>query len=362
MRIGIVGAHLRGFSGIPTNLIAAMRSHAEVIEHTLPDPRPRLGKRIVMRSRRALTGRAYLWDKDPERCAMQSRALDAFAASANVDAILLFGSEACAFSETTVPLFGFGDSVFGSRVDLYDDQRFPHVSAQSVREGFEVQQRALRKMRRFFITSRWAWERAQQVFGYDVPDEKIEVTLIGANLPHLASVPPSQPALRLLWVGVDWKRKRGDFAIAIVAVLRARGFDARLDIAGAKPPSPPPEWVTVHGSLSASTGLGDRYASAAALLLPTIADLTPIVIAEAAMYGRPAIATPIGGIPEMVDASSGILIDSDDPVIWADRIATAHESGRLPLLGASARTRYESSFRWDLITRRIADRIEETSS
>jgi glycosyltransferase involved in cell wall biosynthesis len=356
LRIGVVGAHLSSFSGIPRSFIAALRAYADVTEHNLSEYRPPLAKRVVVRIGR-VAGREYLWEKDPARCAFQSRAIDDFAGSAGVDAIIVFGSEACAFCTTSVPLFGFGDSVFGTRIDMYDDQKSRRISARSIREGIDVQQRALTKMRRFFITSRWAWDQAQRRFGYRVDADRIEVTLIGANLPHIDAAPPMNADLRLLWVGVDWQRKRGELAVAVVAALRARGLDARLDVVGPVQPSSLPEWVTLHGSLSAATGLGDRFAASSALLLPTRGDLTPIVIAEAAMYGRAAVAPPVGGIPEMIDDASGILVDSDDPSVWAERIADAYQSGRLATLGAAARRRYETSLNWTTITRRIVERI-----
>jgi glycosyltransferase involved in cell wall biosynthesis len=346
LRIGVASVYLDGFSGIPGHLIAALRERAEVTEWRLPEYRPALAKRLMVR---ASPGQ-YLWEKDRARCQFLSRAIDERAARGEVDAVLLFGSEACAFCETAVPIYGFGDSIFGTRVGLYGDQQ--DISGRSIREGIDVQQRALDKLRAFFSTSRWAIDRAVRTFGYRIDEGKIVVTGIGANLPHVDAAPPlPEGPPRLLWVGVDWGRKGGHLAVAIVRALRASGVEARLDVVGPVNPPASADWLTLHGRLDGAP-LGAAYASASALLLPTRADLTPIVIAEAAMYGRPSFATPVGGIPEMI-AGGGLLIDSDDPAVWAEAIARAPMGD----LGAGARRAYEQRLNWRTISATIVNRI-----
>jgi glycosyltransferase involved in cell wall biosynthesis len=347
LRLAVAGVHLDGFSGIPRHLIAALRDHAQVTEWPLPEYHPTLAKRLLVRASR----RQYLWEKDPARCRFLSRAIDERAAQGDVDAVLLFGSEGCAFCATDVPVFGFGDSIFGSRVGLYGDQQ--DISPRSLREGVEVQQRALDKLEAFFSTSRWAIDRAAQTFGYAIREGKIVVTGIGANLPHVDAAPPlPEGPLRLLWVGVDWERKGGDMAVSTVAALRARGIDARLNVVGPVQVSRAADWLTPHGRLDGAE-LGNAYTSASALLLPTRADLTPIVIAEAAMYGRPAFASPVGGIPEMI-AVGGVLIDSQDPKVWAAEIARAS----LADLGVAARQAYEQRLNWRTIAGLMVERME----
>jgi glycosyltransferase involved in cell wall biosynthesis len=213
-------------------------------------------------------------------------------------------------------------------------------------------------MRMFFSTSQWAWDRAVALFDYRVDPSQVHVTLVGANLPAADAAPlPGDAPLRLLWIGVDWERKGGGFAIEVVRELRERGLDAQLDVVGPVQPPASPPWVRVHGRRTAETGLGELYASATALLLPTAADLTPVAIAEAAMMGRPAIASPAGAIPEMVrDSDSGLLIVSDNPRNWAATIEANISS--LPRLGAAARRRYDEHLNWPAIAGRMVQHME----
>ena len=56
------------------------------------------------------------------------------------------------------------------------------------------------------------------------------------------------------------------------------------------------------------------------LALPSIQETTPMVIAQAMAAGKPVVATPVGGVPEMVrDRENGFLV----PVADTDRLADA---------------------------------------
>lgn len=350
LRIGAFGANLDGFSGIPRNIIAALRVLGqEVVELRPRHYAPPLARRLVKRAARSL-GREYLWEKAPARCRFLSRELDRLAAAHQPDVILVFGSESCAFSTTGVPLFGYGDSVFGSRLDFYDDQRSERISAASIREGIDVQQRALDRLAKMFISSEWAWQRAVSKFGYSCVPGKHEVVLIGANLDD-PGTPPEFPGrgVRFVWIGGDWDRKGGDFAVEIVGRLRHRGLDASLDVAGVTATPAHAPWIRVHGRIEGTSAQRSLYASARALLLPTRADLTPVAIAEAAAFGRPAVATPVGGIPEMIqDGETGLLLEKDVE-LWTDALASAP----FERMGRAARTAFDDTLNWESVCGRM---------
>jgi teichuronic acid biosynthesis glycosyltransferase TuaC len=57
------------------------------------------------------------------------------------------------------------------------------------------------------------------------------------------------------------------------------------------------------------------------LCLPSESEGRPNVILEALACGCPIVATPVGGIPELVDASCGILVEGNGPEPLADALA-----------------------------------------
>ena len=354
MRLGIFGENLEGFSGIPRHIITTMRTLGVDVVEMAPTPyRPTYSKRVHQRIRRFFGGN-YLWEKAPERCNYLSRALDSAAISEGVDAVLMFGSEACAFSETNVPLYAYGDSIFGTRVDFYADQNSSRVDSRSIREGIEMQQRALEKLKMIFLSSQWAWERAIARFRYDICPEKCEVVLIGANLPYVDAPLPMPPTLRFAWIGGDWQRKQGDFAVSVVRAIRSRGIPAEIEIAGSVSVQFAEPWIHVLGRIDGISAHRALHSRCSAMLLPTIADLTPVAIAEAAAFGRPTVTAGVGGIPEMIqDRESGIILSTNDPEQWADVILGSD----LYTYGQHARRVYETKLNWLTICRGILQRI-----
>jgi glycosyltransferase involved in cell wall biosynthesis len=111
--------------------------------------------------------------------------------------------------------------------------------------------------------------------------------------------------------------------------------------------------LSAHVELARTLGLGDAvvfapatedvlHHVAAADLLAVASDYEgqPIVVAEALALGVPVVATAVGRIPEMVDASVGRIVPPRDPVALAGSLVElANDSELRTRLGDSARTR-----------------------
>jgi len=154
------------------------------------------------------------------------------------------------------------------------------------------------------------------------------VNLDPRQLPETAPSKPPLERLNLLFVGNDWARKGGDIAVSALDRLRAFGCNAHLTVIGRLPdlhrghPA-----ITMMGYLNKNrpdqaARLARTYAEAHLLLVPSRADCTPMVAAEAMAHGTPVLASDVGGLATMLGGpGTGRLLPlAADAVDWAEAI------------------------------------------
>ncbi len=79
------------------------------------------------------------------------------------------------------------------------------------------------------------------------------------------------------------------------------GFATRVHMPGAQSPCEVARWMVASDLVT----------------LPSYSEGHPNVLVEALACGRPVLATPVGGIPEVVTADTGVLVAARDPVALA---------------------------------------------
>ena len=109
-------------------------------------------------------------------------------------------------------------------------------------------------------------------------------------LEAMAALSPSVPGLHLALLG------EGPLEAALRRRIAALP-GLHVTLAGAQPPEAVARWM----------------AAADVVTLPSHSEGHPNVLVEAMACGRPVVATRVGGIPEVVDPSSGILVPPHDP-------------------------------------------------
>lgn len=82
-----------------------------------------------------------------------------------------------------------------------------------------------------------------------------------------------------------------------------------------------------------------------AVLLPSESEALPTVLLEAAAAGRPAVATAVGGVPEVVvDGSTGLLVPAAPGALAAALVRLLTDSAARHEMGTAARRRAEAEF------------------
>jgi glycosyltransferase involved in cell wall biosynthesis len=227
----------------------------------------------------------------------------------------------------------------------------------------------VRRITATVYASEWATEWF--VARHRVPRQKLHVAPFGATMTQRSPLPPrraSEGVLRLLFVGVHWKRKGGSFAVEVTRALRALGRDARLDVVGCSPELDEADgrFTEVHGVLPLDSPthrerLEQLFGEAHLLLVPTRAECFGIVFAEAGAFGIPAVAGDVHAVPSVVeDGVNGLLVgERDDPESVARRIHDlVADEDRYGRMATTARARYEARFTWDAFARHLLDALD----
>ncbi len=137
----------------------------------------------------------------------------------------------------------------------------------------------------------------------DVPDDARLIVYVGRLvaekglrelLEAARQLAPVIPRLRIALVG------EGPMRAELAALAAQCGSEVMF--AGAQPPDEVARWM----------------AAADLVTLPSYSEGHPNVLVEALACGRGVVATPVGGIPEVVDAASGVLVPPRDAAALAE--------------------------------------------
>lgn len=187
----------------------------------------------------------------------------------------------------------------------------------------------------------------------------VPMTVIRNGLPDAPPASPSQEAdapLRIGFLGLNEVWKGIEIVAALVEDLEARPITWDLFGSTSAQTQPIvdslltrfPSKVHFHGRRTPA----EIFSSIDVVFHPSIAfDPYPTVLLEAARAGIPAIASDIGGAPEIVaHDQTGLLFPAGDKIgaQQAIEVLLIHPQRRF-ILGASARSRYENCFRVEMM-------------
>jgi glycosyltransferase involved in cell wall biosynthesis len=157
-----------------------------------------------------------------------------------------------------------------------------------------------------------AWFRDWLVEHQGLPHERVHVVGAGMNHTTARDRPPTRQG-RLLFVGGDFLRKGGDQVVAAVDLLRQRGEDVTLTVAGPSRwplPGSPPSWVRFAGYVSPEHA-EDLWLDHDLLVVPSRFEAYGMVFSEALAAGRPCIGRRVFAMPELI-GDAGRLIERGD--------------------------------------------------
>jgi glycosyltransferase involved in cell wall biosynthesis len=132
---------------------------------------------------------------------------------------------------------------------------------------------------------------------------------------------------------------QGDITDQIRARTSELGLDANIRFLGPKPHAEIPTWMSALD----------------VFCLPSRQEGCPNVVLEALASGRPVVASRVGGVPEILDERSGVLVPSEDPAALA---AGLHEALGRPWDPEALRGSVEL-LSWDAVGQKYQSMLEE---
>jgi len=366
MKIGFVAPvnaekDLRHFSGTTHHLYRALAKHGDVVPLQVESDGCSRLMTAYYRIQSTLGRGRYNISLHPGVLRRLAQKTEQIAVRSRVDLVLALGQANLAYWSGNIPAVFFSDTIYGTKIDFYSNWQRAKLHSKQINQLAHLCDRSCQNSKLIFTSSRFAIDNAREKLPIHVPENKVRITLIGANFddpPKSIDMPTTCPPLKLLWVGVDWKRKGGDICLSVTKELNRHGIPTELHVVGCNPPISSP-LMKIYGFLRKSDPkenqkLHSAYRNCHLFLFPSCADLTPCSLAEAAAFGLPSVTTRVGGIPEMFPNGEAILLSPEEFEQKApETISTLIKSGELGEMRQKARHRFETHLNWDTIAKKI---------
>lgn len=268
---------------------------------------------------------------------------------------------------------GINNKIFASYHDgnlatrLKSPYGYPEISKNHIEKAYRYEKDLYDRMDFIFPMSKWLANSFIEDFKADT--NKVIPVGAGINLPRIKQPEiknPDKPII--LFVGKDFERKGGYVLLEAFKEVKKKLKNAELVIAGPSHISNLPDGARCEGFISKQSEEGIEklltlYSRATIFALPSLYEPFGIAFAEAMAHKLPCIGTNNCAMPEIIDDGiNGFIVEPNDSKLLADRICTLLEDHQLrEVMGESAYNKYYSNYRWEIVTKKIINALNNNS-
>ena len=196
---------------------------------------------------------------------------------------------------------------------------------------------------------------------YGCPEARVECVYAGGNATTVDSDTEGEKRFarkKILFVGIDWKRKGGPDLLRAFREVRRSHPTAELTIVGCSPNVSVPG-CRVEGRVPVAE-VSKYFRSASIFCMPTTVEPFGVVFVEAFAHGLPIVATNIGAIPDLIEeGESGFMVPCNDPAQLANRLnCLLADPARCGRFGAHGRALVNARYTWKATGLKLADHIK----
>lgn len=292
----------------------------------------------------------------------------------NIDIIFSAGTIPIAHIDTNKPKVFFTDATFAQMINYYEEAS--GLAARTIKDGMALEQQALDSAALALYCSEWAANSA--INDYNISPEKVRVVPLGANIDRILDLEDVRQLIarrnnkvcKILFLGVDWVRKRGDLVVETVKLLNEElSMPTELHVVGIRnlPSFDLPPYVINHGFISKSEPGGiekieNIISESHFLFVPSKMEAYGLVFCEAMSVGVPAITSKTGGIPTIVKNDiNGVILDINASAMeYAENIYKIFTNQSLyKELSISAYADFKERLNWNVAGKNMAKYINE---
>ena len=289
------------------------------------------------------------------------------------DCIFSTGTIPIAYLNARAPKVFYTDATFASMLNYYPG--FHNLSSDTIAQGHQLEKQALTSCALAIYSSEWAAWSAIKDYGTD--PSKVKVVPFGANWDLRYTEEEISgyinrrgvSTLRILFNGVDWKRKGGELVLSVAAEIKNRGIRIELHLVGIRqvPVENLPDYVFNHGFLDKSIPeqkdkLENLYKEAHFLFVPSISEAFGLVFCEASLFGIPSVSRKTGGITSVIrEGRNGFTLDENASVDdYADLICEYfNHHDKYISLALSSHKEYVQRLNWQTACGTVLGLIKE---
>ena len=309
-----------GFSAMNVAAFDALEQVWPVLYVGPVDPKPKLGQKILSKTQQWFgRGRDFFFFSakrlesiaNEVECRTDSRAtLDFF-----------HGFTPWILTAPPRPYAAWSDCAFHDYVDIY--HRRSDFSAAALTRIEETEAHWLRSAACVIFTSTWAAQRTSRRYSLEAARVKVVGIFGESEIPESDQYSGGQT---FAFISTDFDGKGGPVVLRALEKVRRNHPDASLTVVGDRGSARSQEGVTFAGVLRKEVPTEyDTFRKvlreACAVVHPTIKDISPLLIIEAAYFGCPAISTRAYAIPELIEnGKTGYLLEDPrnaEKVAWA---------------------------------------------
>lgn len=278
-------------------------------------------------------------------------------------------SQIAPFSKIDKPYINVSGYAVPDMINYY----FHNVTEKSKEMAIEMETVAAQKAFINIRSSKWANDGLINYYHCD--KTKCHILEFGPNIDTKdirEGLTYNGGQVRILFSGIDWNRKGGNIAVETVEILRSKGIDAQLIVAGPKKCPKickDKEYIDFIGYLNKNNPEDYKkylslYENSHLLLLPTKAECGAIVYSEAAAAGIPCYTYLTGGTGSYVlNGVNGYALPEGSPAsAFAEQILHDIKTDRMPSLHDGALNLFRDKLSWEAWSRGFSKIMQEATA